>query len=90
MFVFKKVSIVSGRFPSFVSSIILVLSHPSLFPWSVFSPPTDPHPGNIFVMEGGRIALIDCGTYTHRDGKAYTHAYICILIYMVIVVCPSG
>lgn len=21
----------------------------------------DPHPGNIFVMEGGRIALIDCG-----------------------------
>ncbi|CAE7463520.1 unnamed protein product [Symbiodinium necroappetens] len=21
----------------------------------------DPHPGNIFVMEGGRVALIDCG-----------------------------
>ena len=21
----------------------------------------DPHPGNIFVMEGARVALIDCG-----------------------------
>ena len=67
----KKCFFVSGfivsLFLSLPSSLVLSSLTRASLPLSVLLPPTDPHPGNIFVMEGGRIALIDCGTYTDRD-----------------------
>lgn len=27
----------------------------------------DPHPGNIFIMDGGQVALIDCGQARVQD-----------------------
>lgn len=29
----------------------------------------DPHPGNIFLLDGGRLCFIDCGTTGHLDRK---------------------
>ncbi|MCB2215900.1 ABC1 kinase family protein [Desulfofustis glycolicus] len=29
----------------------------------------DPHPGNIFLLDGGRLCFIDCGTTGHLDKK---------------------
>ena len=29
----------------------------------------DPHPGNIFLLEGGKLCFIDCGTTGHLDKK---------------------
>ncbi|CAN0551348.1 unnamed protein product, partial [Laminaria digitata] len=28
----------------------------------------DPHPGNIFIMDGGQVALIDCGQVRDVEG----------------------
>ena len=34
----------------------------------------DPHPGNIFVQEGGKVALIDCGQVRCLDLSSFTRS----------------
>ncbi len=33
----------------------------------------DPHPGNIFLLDGGQLCFIDCGTTGHLDRKTAEH-----------------
>ena len=33
----------------------------------------DPHPGNIFVLDGGKLCFIDCGMTGHLDKKTAEH-----------------
>jgi predicted unusual protein kinase regulating ubiquinone biosynthesis (AarF/ABC1/UbiB family) len=35
----------------------------------------DPHPGNIFIQEGGRVALIDCGQVWSGGGGYFSLIY---------------
>lgn len=57
----------------------------------------DPHPGNIFIMDGGQVALIDCGQVTRltllgvlgkrlREAESKLEWVCCCLLVLALVV----